>query len=102
MAVTQKSTMAEVLASDGLNPNQTNIANEILVHFMKKGRLTGFVDYTHQSSSRTYALPFLSSYQLRKFFREGRLCPERTAWYVLRKLEMLGYVQKGREGRKKG
>lgn len=102
MTVTQKSTMADVLASDGLNPNQTNIASTILVYFLKKGKPTGFVDYTHQSSSRTYVLPFLTSYQVRKFFQENKICPERTAWYVLRKLENLGYVQKGREGRKRG
>jgi hypothetical protein len=102
MAVTQKSTLADVLASDGLNPHQTSIATNILAHFLKKGKCTGFVDYTHQSSSRSYTLPFLSSYQVRKFFREGRICPERTAWYVLRKLEWLGYVQKGRDGRIKG
>ncbi|MGQ9515328.1 MAG: hypothetical protein ACUVTL_09845 [Thermoproteota archaeon] len=102
MTITQKSTIADVLASDGLNINQTNIASAILIHFLNKGKLTGFVDYTHQSSSRTYSLPFLTSYQIRKFFQEERVCPERTAWYVMRKLEKLGYVQKGRDGRKKG
>jgi len=102
MVVTQKSTIADILAADGLNANQTNIGQKILTYIMKKGKSTGFVDYTHQSSSRTFTLPFVSSYQVRKFFQEGKVCPERTAWYVLKRLEDLGYVQKGREGRKRG
>lgn len=102
MIVTQKSTITDILAADGLNANQTNIGQRILSYFMKKGRSIGFVDYTHQSSSRTFALPFVSSYQMRKFFQEEKICPERTAWYVLKRLEELGYVQKGRDGRKRG
>jgi len=100
--VTQKSNITDILAADGLNPNQTNIGQRILTYFMKKGRTTGFVDYTHQSSSRTFTLPFVSSYQMRKFFQEDKICPERTSWYVLKRLEELGYVQKGRDGRKRG
>jgi len=100
--VTQKSTIADILAADGLNANQTNIGQRILTFLIKRGRSTGFVDYTHQSSSRTFTLPFISSYQMRKFFQEDGACPERTAWYVLKKLEELGYVQKGRDGRKRG
>jgi hypothetical protein len=102
MVVTQKSTIADILAADGLNPNQTNIGQGILTYLMKRGRPTGFVDFTHQSSSRTFTLPFVSSYQIRKFFKEGSSCPERTSWYVLKRLEELGYVQKGRDGRKRG
>jgi len=102
MMVTQKSTIADILAADGLNANQTNIGQRILTFLMKRGRSTGFVDYTHQSSSRTFTLPFVSSYQMRKFFQEEMVCPERTAWYVLKRLEELGYVQKGRDGRKRG
>jgi hypothetical protein len=102
MVVTQKSAIEDVLAADGLNPNQINIGRMILAHFIKKGKRTGFVDYTHQSSSRTFDLPFISSYQLRNFLQEEKPCPERTAWYVLKRLEELGYVQKGRDGRKRG
>jgi hypothetical protein len=106
MKVTQKSSIADILLADGFNAHQTGIAERILLHLMKNGRSMGYVAYMHQSSSMSFALPFISAYKLRELFHEGKKgpigCPERTAWYVMKKLEDLGYVQKGRDGRRRG